>query len=100
MIRTTAFAVAFAASSLFATAASAQGYYSATPAVAPAKSSVITGGMLWKCDGGACTAAKGNSRDGIVCEQVVKRVGVLTTFSANGAAFDTAALAKCNARAK
>lgn len=92
--------LAIAASMPFATAASAQGYYSVTPAVAPTKASVITGGMLWKCDGGICTAGRGSSRDGIVCEQVVKRVGALTSFSANGAAFDTAALAKCNARAK
>ena len=96
MIRT----AAIAASMLFATAASAQGYYSATPAAAPAKASVITGGMLWKCDGGASTAGRGNSRDAIVCEQVVKRVGALANFTANGAAFDAAALAKCNARAK
>ena len=96
MIRT----LAIAASMLFATAAGAQSYYSVTPAAAPTKASVITGGMLWKCDGGACTAGRGSSRDAIVCEQVVKRVGTLTNFSANGAAFDAAALAKCNARAK
>ena len=96
MIRT----LAITASMLFATAASAQGYYSVTPTAAPTKASVITGGMLWKCDGTACTAGRGSSRDAIVCEQVVKRVGTLATFSANGAAFDTAALAKCNARAK
>lgn len=96
MIRT----VAIAASMLFATATNAQGYYSVTPAVAPTKASVITGGMLWKCDGTACIAGRGGSRDAIVCEQVVKRVGALASFSANGAAFDASALAKCNARAK
>ena len=99
MTRSVPLAIAFAAS-LFATAANAQGFYSATPTTAPSKASMITGGMMWKCGGGVCTAAKGTSRDAIVCEQVVKRVGALTTFSANGVAFDEAALAKCNARAK
>ena len=99
MTRSIAFVTALAASSLFASAASA-GYYNATPVAAPAKPSLIAGSMMWKCDGGACTAAKATSRDAIVCEQVVKRVGALTTFSANGTAFDDATLAKCNARAK
>ncbi|MEG3088839.1 CC_3452 family protein [Sphingomonas sp. PB4P5] len=99
MTRSIAFVTAFAASSLFASAAGA-GYYSATPVAAPAKPSLIAGSMMWKCDGGVCSAPKATSRDAIVCEQVVKRIGTVSTFSANGAAFDEAALAKCNARAK
>ena len=99
MTRSIAFVTALAASGLFASAASA-GYYNATPVAAPAKPSLIAGSMMWKCDGGVCSAAKATSRDAIVCEQVVKRLGAVSTFSANGAAFDEAALAKCNARAK
>lgn len=100
MTRFTTFAVAFAATTLFAGAANAQGYYSATPVAAPAKASLIAGETMWKCNGGACTASKASSRDAIVCEQVVKQVGALSTFSANGTAFDEATLAKCNSRAK
>ena len=100
MTRFTALAVAFAASTLFAGAANAQGYYSATPVAAPTKASWIVAETMWKCNEGACSAAKSPSRDAIVCEQVVKRVGALSTFSANGAAFDEATLAKCNSRAK
>ena len=99
MTRSIAFVTALAASSLFASAAGA-GYYNAKPVAAPGKPSLIAGSMMWKCDGGVCSAAKATSRDAIVCEQVVKRLGAVSTFSANGAAFDEAALAKCNARAK
>ena len=99
MTRSIAFVTALAASGLFATATSA-GYYNATPVTALAKPSVIAGDLLWKCDGAACSAPKTTSRDQIVCEQVVKHIGAVSTFSANGAAFDEAALAKCNARAK
>jgi hypothetical protein len=99
MTRSIAFVTALAVSSLFASAAGA-GYYAATPVTAPAKPSLIAGSMMWKCDGGVCSAPKATSRDAIVCEQVVKRVGALSTFSANGTSFDEAALAKCNARAK
>jgi hypothetical protein len=92
---------AFAASMLFsATTAQAQGYYTAKPATAPAKASLITGGVIWKCADGTCAAAKTTSRDAIVCEQVVKRIGTLSSFTAGANAFDEAALAKCNARAK
>jgi hypothetical protein len=104
MFRFVSLAIALATSTLFvsATAASAQGgaYYNATPVAAPAKPSIITNGMMWKCGETGCSAAKGTARDTIVCELVAKRVGALSTFTANGAAFDADALAKCNARAK
>jgi hypothetical protein len=99
MTRSITFLATLVASGLFASAAGA-GYYTATPATPPAKPSLIAGSMIWTCHGGVCTAPKGTSRDAIVCEQVVKRIGAVTTFSANGAAFDDSALAKCNARAK
>lgn len=78
-----------------------RGYYVATPATAPAKDSLITRTTLWHCDGGVCTASKAASaRDAIMCELVVQQLGTLTTFTANGAAFDADALGKCNAKAK
>ena len=85
-----------------ATAGYAQptGYYNATPATAPTKASVITSGTLWKCADGVCSANKGTSRDIIMCQLVVQRVGELTAFTAGSAAFDAETLAKCNARAK
>lgn len=85
---------------LIAPAAFAQGtYYSAVPVAAPAKSSVITSGTLWKCAGPACSAPKSTQRDAIMCQLVVQRVGALRSFSVNGTPFDAAALAECNSRA-
>ena len=99
MTRSIAFVTALSASALFASAASA-GYYNATPVAAPAKATLIAGSIMWKCDGGVCSAPKTTSRDAIVCEQVVKRIGSVSTFTVNGTALDEATLAKCNARAK
>jgi hypothetical protein len=79
----------------------AQGaYYSATPATAPTKSSLITRNTVWKCGDGACTAGKSPDRPATMCELVAQRVGTLQTFTVGGTAFDEASLAKCNARAR
>ena len=104
MTRYLTVAAAAAAALVFTPAAgmaqSAHGYYSATPATAPAKATLVTRSTLWKCDGGVCLAPKATSRDEIMCELVVREVGALTAFSANGQNFDADALAKCNTRAK
>ncbi|OYY91266.1 MAG: hypothetical protein B7Y45_04030 [Sphingomonas sp. 28-66-16] len=103
MTRLLAIAASFATSVLLlsATAGHAQtsGYYNATPATAPTKTSVITAGTLWKCGDGVCVANKSTQRDPIMCQMVVKRLGTLTAFSVGGTAFDADALAKCNAAA-
>ncbi|WP_066799384.1 CC_3452 family protein [Sphingomonas soli] len=78
----------------------ARGYYSATPANATAKTKIVSRSTVWKCGEGVCVAAKADARDNIVCELVVKEVGKLTAFRANGADFDAAALEKCNSKAR
>lgn len=103
-ILTTAAALASSillSSVLFATAAIAQtgGYYTATPATAPTKASVITAGTLWKCADGVCSAKQSTQRDVIMCQMVVQRVGKLNTFTVAGTPIDAAMLEKCNARA-
>ncbi|KQS05122.1 hypothetical protein ASG11_02720 [Sphingomonas sp. Leaf357] len=100
MIRFASFATTLAASALLAVSAASAGFYDAKPVAAPAKVSSITAGVMWKCADGVCTAPASTTRAPIVCEQVVKRYGALTSFAADGKAFDEAALAKCNARAK
>ena len=80
--------------------AAPHGYYAATPVTAPEKASLVTRSTLWKCGEGVCTAAKANARDTIMCELVVRELGELSAFRANGADFDTEALAKCNAKAR
>lgn len=100
-ILTAAAALASSIMLLSATAGYAQtgGYYSATPATAPTKASVITQGTLWKCADGVCTAKKSTQRDIIMCQLVVQRVGALSAFTIGGAPLDAAALTKCNERA-
>lgn len=100
MIRFASFAAALAASAVFAVSAASAGFYDAKPVAAPVKASSITGGVMWKCADGVCTAPASSTRAPIVCEQVVKRYGALASFSADGKALDDAALAKCNSRAK
>ena len=77
-----------------------RGYYAATPAAAPSKTSMITRSTVWKCGEGVCVANKADARDTIVCELVAREVGTLTAFRANGAEFDADKLAKCNAKAR
>lgn len=96
-------AIAAAALALAPSAGFAQtprGYYTATPATAPTKASLVTRSVVWNCEAGTCAAKKSDSRDGIMCEVVVKELGKLNSFSAGGKEFDADALAKCNARAK
>jgi uncharacterized low-complexity protein len=103
MYRLASLAAAAAASVLLISAASAQparGYYAATPSAASAKTSFITRNTIWKCTDGICTANQANSQPAVMCGLAVQRIGALSAFSANGVAFDQAALAKCNARAK
>lgn len=75
-------------------------YYTATPKAAFAKPTVVTRTTMWRCAGEACTAPRAGERDAVLCELLVQRVGALASFSAGGTAFDDAALAKCNARAR
>ncbi|UZK64871.1 CC_3452 family protein [Sphingomonas sp. M1-B02] len=77
-----------------------RGYYAATPVAAPAKSSLVTRSTVWKCGEGVCLAAKANARDTIMCELVVREIGQVSAFRANGTDFDAEALAKCNAKAR
>ena len=81
-------------------AQAARGYYAATPVSAPAKSSLVTRSTIWKCGDGVCTASKANARDNIMCELVVREIGQVSAFRANGTEFDAAALEKCNAKAR
>ena len=75
--------------------------YRAVPVTAVAKpSSVIVGDSLWACGSDGCTTSNATSRPAIVCAQVVKKLGKLDSFTGGSTAFDAAALAKCNERAK
>ncbi len=76
------------------------GYYAATPAAAPAKSSLMTRDTPWRLQGGTYVADRAPERADVLCQLVAGRVGQLSAFSAGGASFDADALARCNAKAK
>jgi hypothetical protein len=102
MVRFAPFAtVALSLVALSPAAALAQsgGYYAATAAQAPKKTSFITQNTVWKCKDGVCTAPRTPAQDKLMCERAVARIGQLSAFSVGGTPFDAAALEACNARA-
>jgi hypothetical protein len=75
--------------------------YRLTPVSAvSAAETVIANETLWKRVGDNYIAKQSNSRPAIVCAQAVKKIGKVQSFEANGQAFDEAALAKCNEKAR
>lgn len=75
--------------------------YRLVPVTAVAKAgSVIVGDTLWACSTEGCTTGKATSRPAIVCEMAARKVGKLASFTVDETAFDEAALAKCNAKAR
>ena len=86
-----------------ATPAFAQGGtgYNIVPAAVPASGeSLISSDVIWKRSGAGYIASHANSRPAIVCAQAAKKIGKVASFTAEGQAFDEAALAKCNEKAK
>ncbi len=84
----------------FAAAAQPARGYSATPATAPAVDSLVIRSMLWKCGGATCVAGNPAGSPLAACQLAAQKLGPLTAFVANGTAFATEQLEKCNARAK
>ena len=74
--------------------------YRAVPVAVAASDTVIADGVLWRCGDDGCLATNATSRPAIVCAQAARKVGKLSSFSVGTVAFDEAALAKCNAKAK
>ena len=75
------------------------GYYTAIPAEAPTRTSLITRDTVWKFQDGAFNAARAPEREIVLCQLLAQRVGKLSSFTVGGTAFDADTLAKCNARA-
>ena len=75
--------------------------YHVVPAVAPASGEAwVASDVIWKRSGEGYVAPQANSRPAIVCAQAAKKIGKVVSFTAQGEAFDEAALAKCNEKAK
>lgn len=87
-------ALAFAAPAVAGDA----GYYQASLASPPAQARLVAKGLIWTCADTQCAARqKSPSRDAIVCSALARQIGPLTGFAVGGKAFDTEALARCNA---
>lgn len=81
-------------------AAQPTGHYVATAVTAPSKATAVTRDVIWRCTDAVCAAGRSDSRPAVVCELAARALGKLDAFVADGAPFDAAALAKCNARAR
>ncbi|MFA9201135.1 MAG: hypothetical protein ACEQR8_08105 [Cypionkella sp.] len=73
-------------------------YYRAELAspVSPTKS--IVSGTVFNCNGTGCAAGKATSRPAIVCARLVRQVGPVARFTANGKDFAADELARCNGK--
>ena len=99
------FAALFIAATLFAgAAATAQ-----TRGTAPTYRAELTqpaaavrmaaAGIVWSCEGNACTAPRSNSRPAIVCARLVREAGPVASFAVAGTAMSATDLERCNAAA-
>ena len=75
-------------------------HYRAEPATPPAASRLIVRDIVWRCGAGGCVAPRSNSRPAIDCSALAHELGTLRSFAVEGQALDSAALEKCNARAR
>lgn len=98
--------MAAAAMSLVTLSATVQPVYAAAgpdyrlTAAKPLSGTQVAADVLWRCDSTGCTTARANGRPAIVCAQVAREFGRLDSFSYRDAAFDAAALEKCNSKAR
>ena len=85
---------------LVSTPAFASGFQAETTA-RPPQSRFIARDSIWRCTDNACVSSNETStRPAIVCATLVRQVGALRSFSANGRAFGAGELQACNARAR
>lgn len=97
-------AVLAASFMLIGTAASAQvrangPTYRAELAQPAAAARLAAAGVVWNCEGNACSAPRSNSRPAIVCARLVREAGALTSFSFAGTPLSANDLERCNAAA-
>ena len=88
----------FALSPAVAAAPSKAGYSVAlaSPLAAPAKQ--ILNGVLWRCDGDACTGAADGSRPVLACTRVAQTFGPVARFTGPRGDLSADDLARCNAQ--
>ena len=78
--------------------AQAPAYYVATPAAAPAKTSVITRSTMWRARGPVLLANRAPERPVVLCRLLADQAGRIASFEADGKPLDADKLAECNAK--
>ena len=73
--------------------------YSAKP-IAAVGQKVVARDVIWACGPAACQGSTEEGRPAIICQSLAKKVGRLENFVANGRAFASAELDRCNAAVK
>ena len=77
----------------------AASYYQAETAAARTAAQVITRDSVWRCADTHCAAPRSGSRPAIVCALLVREVGALRSFTAQGRPLSADELENCNRRA-
>lgn len=90
------FLTAAAACTAPALAADGPAHYRAELSAPAAKPQVVAGGLLWRCEGNECRAAKDNSRPLTVCRKLAKETAAVVRFTAAGEELPADELARCN----
>lgn len=73
------------------------GAYFAAQLEAPASEGrVIAGGVVFHCEGTACTAPRSGTRPLRVCSELRRKVGTISSFSAGGEDLAARSLERCN----
>ena len=75
-------------------------HHRAEPAAAQSEAKFVLKGTLWRCKGQSCIGGEGGSRPEIACALLVRKVGMLRSFSTKGEALSGDKLEKCNAEAR
>jgi hypothetical protein len=77
------------------------GSFQAAPTARPAQAQFVARDSIWHCSDAGCVSTNATAtRPAIVCSALVRQVGALTAFSANGRSFSAEELQACNARAR
>jgi len=84
---------------LFAAAPAAASTYSATLA-SPSNQRIIGRDIVWNCATATCQGATEESRPAVICQNLALTAGKVGSFLADGRAFTSAELDKCNTAAK
>ena len=98
MVRLSASLLTLALAAMPAAALAAN--YAATPVAPAAAARIIAADISWTCGSAECRGSTAESRPVLLCQDLAKRTGRLTSFLVDGRAFAPTELDQCNAKAR